>query len=64
MSSMDDHVNMPRDLDDFFYQLLEPLCGKLTFACVEAAWESIVSVLDEHLQNEALTATREAIKDA
>lgn len=64
MSGFDEHVEMPRELDDYFFLLLKPYCGQLTFACVDAAWEAIVGVLAAHAEREAVTATREAVRDA
>jgi hypothetical protein len=55
---------MPVNLDDYFYHLLQPVCGRLTFACVDAAWEAIVALLATHAEAEAVTATLEAVRDA
>lgn len=64
MSRMDEHVEMPADLDDYFYYLLKPYCGGLTVACVDAAWEAVVGMLAWHAEREVVAATREAVRDA
>lgn len=64
MSRFDENVEMPRELDDYFFLLLKPYCGRLTIACMDAAWDAIVGVLDSHVQREAVVATREAVRDA
>lgn len=64
MSRFDENVAMPIDIDDYFYQLLIPLCGQLTGACVDAAWQAIVQTLLVHVEREAAGATREAVTGA
>lgn len=64
MSRFDEHVEMPHDLDNWFYVLLKPYCGALTIACMDAAWEAVVDVLAGHAEGEAVNATREAVRDA
>ncbi len=64
MKGFDDRVPMPGQLDNWFAIILEPYCGVLTFACVDAAWASVVEVLAMHVEREAATATREAVRDA
>ena len=64
MSRFDDHVEMPRELDDYLFMLLKPYCGRLTIACMDAAWEAIVQTLLVHVEREAAGATLEAVRDA
>lgn len=64
MTRFDEYVEMPRALDNAVYELLKPLCGQLTIACMDAAWEAVVGVLAKHVEGEAVTATREAVRDA
>lgn len=64
MSAFDEHVEMPDLVDDYLYMILKPHCGKLTIACVDAAWEGVIRILSHHVEREAVTATREAVRDA
>ena len=61
---MDENVPMPINLDNDLYHLLQPVCERLTFACVDAAWEAIVETLLVHVEREAAGATLEAVRDA
>lgn len=61
MTAFDEYVEMPESLDDWFYELLKPFCGRLTIACVDAAWSGVISVLNTHVQREAIATTREAV---